>query len=61
MPPPSDFAITLFNHGDTEEAKKQFRLFDELFTAESEENDDDGQQDQEIVEMKGVLQNLLEI
>lgn len=29
-----NFAITLFNHGDLQEAKRQFELFEECFAAD---------------------------
>jgi len=49
-----NFAITLFNHGDAEEAKKQFALFEECFGSEQQED-----VDQEVLEMRNLLQNML--
>ena len=59
-----NFAITLFNHGDLEEARKQFRLFSGLFAENGGEGDEGGEgagggQDADVVEMKGVLGSLL--
>ncbi|CAD7966882.1 unnamed protein product [Amoebophrya sp. A25] len=44
-----NFAITLFNHGDLVEAKKQFQLC----------KDSDEDADQEVVDMKATLEQLL--
>ena len=50
-----NFAITLFNHGDLDEARKQFQLFEEWHQP-SEENQE---QDAELNEVKTVLEGLL--
>merc|ERR1712048_592536 len=36
-----NFSITLFNHGDVEEAKKQFQLFEECFAQDQDEDNVD--------------------
>merc|ERR1712093_635768 len=51
-----NFAITLFNHGDAAEAKRQFLLFDDLYSQLDEEQRTN---DSEVTEQRNVLQQLL--
>ena len=51
-----NFAITLFNHGDLKEAKRQFLLFDELF---SQLDDDARNADPEVSEQREILVSVL--
>jgi len=51
-----NFAITLFNHGDLTEAKRQFLLFDELY---AQLDDDARTADPDVVEQRQVLAGLL--
>merc|ERR1712100_488794 len=51
-----NFAITLFNHGDTTEAKRQFMLFNDLFSALDEEQRN---ADPEVQEQRQLLARVL--
>merc|ERR1712093_581500 len=51
-----NFAITLFNRGDAVEAKRQFLLFDDLYSQLDEEQ---RSSDSEVAEQRTVLQHLL--
>jgi len=53
-----NFAITLFNHGDTTEAKKQFTQFDELFQKLDDERKNE---EQEVAEQRNLLARVLGI
>jgi len=55
-----NFAVTLFNHGDVAEARKRFKLFEELFQAENGETPDpDSGVDPDVLEMRGLLGKML--
>lgn len=51
-----NFAITLFNHGDTTEAKRQYMLFNDLYSQLDEEAKN---VDPEVVEQSKVLNRIL--
>jgi len=51
-----NFAITLFNHGDAAEAKRQFLLFDELYSQLDEEQRG---ADPEVLEQRSLLEQVL--
>merc|ERR1719262_1983698 len=51
-----NFAITLFNHGDAAEAKRQFLLFDELYSQLDEEQRG---ADPEVMEQRSLLEQVL--
>lgn len=51
-----NFAITLFNHGDAAEAKRQFGLFSDLF---AQLDDDQKNADPEVNEQRQNLGRLL--
>ena len=52
-----NFAITLFNHGDLDEARRQFELFEECFAADQADSEDPP--DQEVLDTKNMLEALL--
>lgn len=50
-----NFAITLFNHGDLEEARKQLKLFSDWH----QPSEDGGEQEQELLNAKKTLEGML--
>ena len=55
-----NFSITLFNHGDVAESRRRFAIFEELFERQQNaQNNDDQEQDQDVLQMKEEMENLL--